>query len=130
MLIRGGEVLYAGSFIADGDEIQLNDKRYGIKVGYNSDTKNFTVSSGTTGETIAADGALGVDTAQKSSNIQIGRRNLIGTGVVDPSEVIDLNNQIIGSGSNILMGFDANSNDYLYYHLLQIHELIEVHYLL
>lgn len=114
VLIRGGEVLHAGSFIADGDEIQLNDKRYGIQVGYNSDTKNFTVSSGTTGETIAADGALGVDTAQKSSNIQIGRRNLIGTGVTDPSEVIDLTNQIIGNGSNILMGFDTNSNDYLY----------------
>jgi len=114
VLIRGGEVLHAGSFIADGDEIQLNDKRYGIQVGYNSDTKNFTVSSGTTGETIAADGALGVDTAQKASNIQIGRRNLIGTGVIDPSEVIDLNNQIIGNGSNILMGFDSNSNDYLY----------------
>lgn len=114
VLIRGGEVLHAGSFIADGDEIQLNDKRYGIQVGYNSDTKNFTVSSGTTGETIASDGALGVDTAQKASNIQIGRRNLIGTGVIDPSEVIDLNNQIIGNGSNILMGFDSNSNDYLY----------------
>ena len=114
VLIRGGEVLHAGSFIADGDEIQLNDKRYGIQVGYNSDTKNFTVSSGTTGETIAADGALGVDTAQKASNIQIGRRNLIGAGVIDPSEVIDLNNQIIGNGSNILMGFDSNSNDYLY----------------
>lgn len=114
VLIRGGEVLHAGSFIADGDEIQLNDKRYGIQVGYNSDTKNFTVSSGTTGETIAADGALGVDTAQKASNIQIGRRNLIGNGVIDPSEAIDLNNQIIGNGSNILMGFDSNSNDYLY----------------
>lgn len=114
VLIRGGEVLHTGSFIADGDEIQLNDKRYGIQVGYNSDTKNFTVSSGTTGETIAADGALGVDTVQKASNIQIGRRNLIGTGVIDPSEVIDLNNQIIGNGSNTLMGFDANSNDYLY----------------
>ena len=114
VLIRGGEVLHAGSFIADGDEIQLNDKRYGVQVGYNSDTKNFTVSSGTTGETIAADGALGVDTAQKASNIQIGRRNLIGTGVVDPSEVINLDNQIIGNGSNVLMGFDSNSNDYLY----------------
>ena len=114
VLIRGGEVLHAGGFIADGDEIQLNDKRYGVQVGYNSDTKNFTVSSGTTGETIAADGALGVDTAQKASNIQIGRRNLIGTGVVDPSEVINLDNQIIGNGSNVLMGFDSNSNDYLY----------------
>lgn len=114
VLIRGGEVLHTGSFIADGDEIQLNDKRYGIQVGYNSDTKNFTVSSGTTGETIATDGALGVASAQKESNIQIGRLNLIGTGVVDPSEVIDLNNQIIGGGSNVLMGFDANSNDFLY----------------
>ena len=114
VLIRGGEVLYTGSFIADGDEIQLNDKRYGIQVGYNSDTKNFTVSSGTTGEAIAEDGALGVASPQKASNIQIGRRNLIGTGLVDPSEVIDLNNQIIGNGSNVLMGFDANSNDYLY----------------
>jgi flagellar hook protein FlgE len=114
VLIRGGEVLHTGSFIADGDEIQLNDKRYGVQVAYNSDTKNFTVSSGTTGETIAADGALGVDEAQKASNIQIGRRNLIGTGVIDPSEVIDLNNQIIGGGNNVLMGFDSNSNDYLY----------------
>ena len=114
VLIRGGEVLHAGSFIADGDEIQLNDKRYGVQVAYNSDTKNFTVSSGTTGETIAADGALGVDAAQKASNIQIGRRNLIGTGVVDPSEVINLDNQIIGNGNNVLMGFDSNSNDYLY----------------
>jgi len=114
VLIRGGEVLHTGSFIADGDEIQLNDKRYGVQVAYNSDTKNFIVSSGTTGETIAADGALGVDEAQKASNIQIGRRNLLGTGVIDPSEVIDLNNQIIGSGNNVLMGFDANSNDYLY----------------
>ena len=114
VLIRGGEVLHTGSFIADGDEIQLNDKRYGIKVGYNSDTKNFSISSGTTGETIAADGALGVEASQKASNIQVGRRNLIGSGVIDPSEVIDLDNQIIGGGSNVLMGFDANSNDYLY----------------
>ena len=114
VLIRGGEVFNGGSFIADGDEIQLNDKRYGITVEYNSDTKNFTISSGTTGEKIAADGALGVDDAQKASNIQVGRRNLLGSGVSDPSEVINLDAQIIGLGNNVLMGFDSNSNDYLY----------------
>ena len=30
VLIRGGEILSTSSFIADGEEIQLNDKRYGI----------------------------------------------------------------------------------------------------
>ena len=38
VLIRGGEVLSADAFVADGEEIQLNDKRYGVKVNYNSDT--------------------------------------------------------------------------------------------
>jgi len=60
VLIRGGEVLFTNTFVADGEEIQLNDKRYGINVNYNSDTKDFTFASGTTGEAIAANGALGL----------------------------------------------------------------------
>ena len=114
VLIRGGEILSTASFIADGEEIQLNDKRYGIEVKYNSDTKSFSVSSGTTGENIAANGALGVDTAQKASNIQIGRRSIGADGNIDTSETIDLNAQIIGLGSNALFGFDANSDDFLF----------------
>ena len=114
VLIRGGEILSTSSFIADGEEIQLNDKRYGIEVKYNSDTKSFSVSSGTTGENIAANGALGVDTAQKASNIQIGRRSIGADGNIDTSETIDLNAQIIGLGSNALFGFDANSDDFLF----------------
>ena len=113
-MIRGGEILSTASFIADGEEIQLNDKRYGIEVKYNSDTKSFSVSSGTTGENIAANGALGVDTAQKASNIQIGRRSIGADGNIDTSETIDLNAQIIGLGSNALFGFDANSDDFLF----------------
>jgi flagellar hook protein FlgE len=114
VLIRGGEILSTSSFIADGEEIQLNDKRFGIEVKYNSDTKSFSVSSGTTGENIAANGALGVDTAQKASNIQIGRRSIGADGNIDTSETIDLNAQIIGLGSNALFGFDANSDDFLF----------------
>ena len=114
VLIRGGEILSTSSFIADGEEIQLNDKRYGIEVKYNSDTKSFSVSSGTTGENIAANGALGVTSAQKASNIQIGRRSIGADGNIDTSETIDLNAQIIGLGSNALFGFDANSDDFLF----------------
>jgi len=114
VLIRGGEILSTESFIADGEEVRLNDKRYGISVQYNGDTKSFTVASGSTGETIAANGALGVGEDQKSSNIQIGRRIIStdGGGAADQSEVIDLDSRIIGGGDNALFGFGATKQDF------------------
>ncbi len=100
VLIRGGEVLFTNTFVADGEEIQLNDKRYGIKVNYNSDTKDFTFSSGTTGEAIAANGALGVTETQKASNIEVGRY-LLSTSdgsVVDTTDHFGGNNDLMGVG--------------------------------
>lgn len=114
VLIRGGEVLSAESFVADGEEIQLNDKRFGIQVKYNSDTKSFSVLSGTTGEKINTNGAIGVEENQKASNIQIGRRTILSGGNTDPSEVINLDGRIIGSGENVLFGFGVTRTDYLF----------------
>ena len=114
VLIRGGEVMSAESFIADGEEIQLNDKRFAIQVEYNSDTKSFSVLSGTTGETISTNGAIGVDQNQKASNIQIGRRTILSGGNTDPSEAINLDTRIIGSGENALFGFGATRTDYIF----------------
>ncbi len=100
-LIRGGEILSTESFVADGEEIQLNDKRYGIKVEYSSDVKAFKISSGTTGETIAANGALGVTTAQKPSNIQVGRYTLnTSGGIVDADDYFSSDNDLIGVGAS------------------------------
>ena len=112
VLIRGGEVMSAESLIADGEEIQLNDKRFGIKVEYNSDTKSFSILSGTTGERISTNGAIGVDQNQKASNIQIGRRSILPNGNADPSEAVNLNGRIIGGGENALFGFGATRTDY------------------
>ena len=114
VLIRGGEVLTADPMVASGEEIQLNDKRYGITVQYNSDTKSFTVASGTTGESIAANGAIGVTANQKASNIQIGRRTILDGGSTDTSESIDLNARIIGAGDNSLFGFGSTRSDYAF----------------
>ena len=98
-LIRGGEILSGESFVADGEEIQLNDKRYGITVDYNSDKKSFKLSSGTTGEQIAAQGALGVTSTQKASNIQVGRYALDATGsVVDAADYFSGDNNLLGVG--------------------------------
>jgi len=105
VLIRGGEILSTEAFVADGEEIQLNDKRYGIQVQYNSDTRSFTFSSGTTGEAIAANGALGVDEAQTASNIEVGRYTLS----TDNGTVSDTNDHF--AGDNHLMAVGANKAD-------------------
>ena len=105
VLIRGGEVLSTEPFVADGEEIQLNDKRYGVKVGYNSDTQTFTFASGTTGELIAADGALGVDTQQSASAIRIGRYSLS----TDDGSVIDTTDHF--SGDNHLLAVGVSKTD-------------------
>ena len=105
VLIRGGEVLRTEPFVADGEEIQLNDKRYGITVNYNSDTQNFTFASGTTGELIAADGALGVNSAQSASSIVVGRYSLSTTD----GSVIDATDHF--SGDNHLMSVGVSKTD-------------------
>ena len=71
-LIRGGEVFFAEPFVADGEEIQLNDKRYGADVQYNSDTKTFTFSSGSTGEAIEANGLLALRRPKKVLIFKLG----------------------------------------------------------
>jgi flagellar hook protein FlgE len=105
VLIRGGEVLRTEAFVADGEEIQLNDKRYGVTVNYNSDLSSFTFASGSTGELIEANGALGVTSQQKASSIEVGRYLLSTTdgSVIDTTEHF--------SGDNHLMSVGTSKND-------------------
>ena len=105
VLIRGGEVLRTEPFVSDGEEIQLNDKRYGVTVNYNSDTQNFTFASGSTGELIEANGALGVTSQQKASAISVGRYSLS----TDDGSVIDATDHF--SGDNHLMSVGVSKND-------------------
>ena len=105
VLIRGGEVLRTEPFVSDGEEIQLNDKRYGVTVNYNSDTSNFTFASGSTGELIEANGALGVTAQQKASSIEVGRY-LLSTA---NGSVIDATAHF--SGDNHLMSVGTSKND-------------------
>ena len=102
VLIRGGEVLSMESFVADGEEIQLNDKRYGISVNYNSDTRSFTFASGTTGEAIEADEALGVSEDQSASAITVGRYNLstVDGSVIDTTDYFSGDNHLIAVGDS------------------------------
>jgi flagellar hook protein FlgE len=112
--IRGGEVLYGDAFVATGEEIQPNDKRYGIKVAYNSEFQNFSISSGTTGEAIDGNGAIGVPEQQKASNIQVGRYAISETTGVRVSQAYDVDATIIGNGDNLLFGVGKTKNGFLF----------------
>ncbi len=100
--IKGGEFFAGEAFVADGEEIQLNDKRYGVGVTYGRDTKTFTFKSGTTGETIKANGAIGVTSAQKSSDIAIGRYAISTTdgSVIDSTDFYKGDNHLLGVGTS------------------------------
>ena len=111
--IRGGEVLFGDPFIATGEEIQPNDKRYGISVEYNSEFQNFSISSGTTGEAIPGNGALGVTEQQKASNIQVGRYAISETTGERTAQPYDVDAPIIGNGDNSLFGVGQTKNDFL-----------------
>ena len=112
--IRGGEVLYGDPFVATGEEIQPNDKRYGIEVAYNSELQNFSISSGTTGEAIDGNGAIGVSEQQKASNIQVGRYAISETTGARVSQPYDVDATIIGNGDNSLFGVGKTKNDFLF----------------
>jgi flagellar hook protein FlgE len=112
--IRGGEVLYGDPFVATGEEIQPNDKRYGIKVAYNSELQNFSISSGTTGEAIDGNGAIGVSEQQKASNIQVGRYAISETTGARVAQAYDVDATIIGNGDNSLFGVGKTKNDFLF----------------
>ncbi len=100
-LIKGGEKFSGATFVADGAEIQLNDKRYGVKVEYNSELKAFDFKSGTTGEAIAANGALNVTAAQSASDISVGRYSLSTTdgSIIDSTDYFAGDNQLLGIGA-------------------------------
>jgi len=77
--IGGGAVLKAESVVFKGDQIAADTQRaYGVEVTYNNLTRKFDISSGSTGENIPANSAVGVgDAGQAASNIEIGRLAIV-----------------------------------------------------
>ena len=77
--IGGGAVLKAESVLFTGDQIAADTQRaYGVEVSYNNLTRKFSIASGSTGENIPANSAVGVgDGGQASSNIEIGRLAIV-----------------------------------------------------
>ena len=101
--IGGGAVLKAESVLFTGDQIAADTQQaFGVEVSYNNLTRKFSIASGTTGENIPANSAVGVgDAGQASSNIEIGRLAIV-DGVATASAAG------IG-GTSALLGINATN---------------------
>jgi flagellar hook protein FlgE len=103
--LESDDLLLGEAFLADGPEVRTINKRYGMEVEYDTVANVFNISSGTTGEAIAANSVVGVNVAQSSSTVAVGRYNLTETGTVDPTDTAEYDFNKIGNGSNQILGY-------------------------
>ncbi len=101
--IGGGALLKAESVLFTGDQIAADTQQaFGVEVSYNNLTRKFSIASGSTGENIPANSAVGVgDAGQAASNIEIGRLAIV-DGVATASAAG------IG-GTSALLGINATN---------------------
>jgi flagellar hook protein FlgE len=93
------------SFLNDGPALQVANKRYGMEVEFDTVNYLFNISSGTTGETLKANSALGVEANQTASSVSVGRYKLTNLGGVDPVDDAKYAFNKIGNGQNQILGF-------------------------
>ena len=98
-------MLIGNSFLNDGPEVQAQNKRYGMGVYFDTVNNLFEFESGTTGEALEANSALGVATNQSKSDISIGRYKLTLLGAKDPTDDAEYAFHKIGKGTNQILGF-------------------------
>ena len=99
------DLLLGEAFLADGPEVRVSNKRYGMEVEFDTVANVFNISSGTTGEAIAANSVVGINAAQSASTVAVGRYNLTETGGVDPTDTAEYDLYKVGNGLNQIMGF-------------------------
>ena len=99
------DIFIGNSFINDGDELQIANKRYGIQVDFDTVNYNFSVKSGTTGEALPANSALGITSNQPASNVSVGRIALDQFGEPVPTDDMAYAFHAIGQGENSILGY-------------------------
>jgi flagellar hook protein FlgE len=93
------------SFVADGPQLQAQNKRFGMEVNFDTVNNAFEFKSGSTGETLAANSAQGVAANQSMSDVAVGRYGLTILGERDPTDAASYAAHKIGAGTNQVLGF-------------------------
>ena len=98
-------LLRGSPFVIDGPDVRAQNKRYGMQVEFDTVANNFNITSGTTGEALAANSAVGVPNVQSALSIAVGRYGLDLFGARDATDDAAYAFNKIGKGTNTVMGF-------------------------
>ena len=98
-------LLNGSPFVTAGPDVRAQNQRFGMQVEFDTVATVFNISSGTTGEALAANSAVGVPAAQSASSVKVGRYKLTAVGAVDPTDDAEYAFNKIGKGANNVMGF-------------------------
>ncbi|MDE0784370.1 MAG: hypothetical protein OSB34_14475, partial [Planktomarina sp.] len=99
------DIFNGDSFVNNGPEVRVQNKRYGMEVYFDTVANQFQVKSGKTGEQLAENSAVGVTANQSASDVSVGRYKLTAAGTRDAVDNGDYGTHSIGSGLNQILGF-------------------------
>jgi len=103
--LRTDDILNGNAFVPVGPELRVENKRYGMEVEFDTVQNQFVVKSGTTGEALRANSAVGVTSAQNESSVAVGRYALTETGTRDQTDDATYAFNKIGKGTAQILGF-------------------------
>ena len=103
--LKTEEILVGNALVPVGPEVRVENKRYGMKVDYDTVQNQFVIKSGTTGEALRANSAVGVTSAQNESSVAVGRYGLTETGARDQTDDATYEFNKIGKGTAQILGF-------------------------
>jgi flagellar hook protein FlgE len=103
--LKTEDILYGKALVPNGPEVRVENKRYGMEVEYDTVQTQFVIRSGTTGEALRANSAVGVTEAQNESSVAVGRYSLTETGARDQTDDAEYAFNKIGNGTAQILGF-------------------------
>ena len=103
--LKTEDILTGKAFVPSGAELRVENKRYGMEVEFDTVNNSFVVKSGTTGEALRANSAVGVTSAQNESSIAVGRYALTKAGIRDTTDDASYAFNKIGKGTAQILGF-------------------------
>jgi len=103
--LKTDEILTGNAFVSNGPEVRVDNKRFGMEVEFDTVQNQFVIKSGTTGESLRANSAVGVTSAQNESSVAVGRYALSTTGERDTTDDATYAFNKIGNGSAQILGF-------------------------
>ena len=103
--LSSDDLFLGNSFVNNGPDVRVQNKRYGMEVNFDTVNTTFEISSGKTGEKLSENSAVGVTANQAASDVSVGRYKLTEQGGRDATDNAAYGTHSIGKGESQILGY-------------------------